>query len=102
MSDIAKILIGNEKISDKELNDKFVFVFKTMCQKGIPIMGFLNEPEGQYMFGWRECFENYFNEDYTIISFDAENYINTHDNPIWLAELDPFIPERSKLIKYAK
>lgn len=97
----AKILIGNEKIPEDELDKKFVEIFKTMCENEIPVYGFLNEGLGQWMVGPLDCFCEVFGKDYQIFRFDFEDHIAHTTNTFWASQLDPN-PMHSKLLKYSK
>lgn len=101
MSQAAKILIGDEKISEQELENKFVRVFTTMCESGIPIWGFFNDDIGQWMYGPVDIFRKLFIKKCAVIEFNLENYVESIEGPFWFVELAPK-PMDSKLIKYEK
>lgn len=99
--EIVKILIGNENLPEDKLDEKFIEVFKTMCQAGVPVWGFLTDELGQWMFGPLECFREIFGKDYAIIKFNLEYYLTNTDHSFWLTELAED-PMQSRLLKYQK
>ena len=86
------------------LEERFVELFTAMCERSLPIIGFIIESDGGYMIGEKEVFTEIFKDYKTYYpqEFDFENYIKTADKSthFWLAQLDPYDPMRSTLIKY--
>ena len=49
-----------------------------------------------------DAFEEIFKDKYVVFKFDIENYITNTKGPMWVGELDPFIPMNSRLVKWVK
>ena len=97
--EIVKILIGKDKLPEYKLDKWFTELFKTMCEAGFPVWGFMTDELGQWMFGPIECFHAVFGKDHAIIKFDVEEFVRNADHTFWWAELAEN-PMESKLLKY--
>ena len=99
---LVKLFICSDT-EEEQMEQKFKYIFETMCQNAVPLIGFIKIPSlGGYMVGVKECFEEYFpREKFKLEPINIDEYLEKA-SVIWLAKLDKTNPLNSALEKLKK
>ncbi len=102
MNNVVRVRV-TQAASEAEAEKAFFDIFHLMCEKEIPIVGFIIENQIGYMVGEPTIFKNVFaNSNIVLEKFDFEQYIKTagKNTSFWIAQLNLENPMKSTLIKY--